>query len=723
MRIGNESLRALTGLILGLSALGLSALGLSGCNDDKSTAVQDNIDETAFVAKLNLSDSVIPFPNDLLFAGSVDGTVNIPVADPSDYSDPQVALNALDGFSTIAPISTTFSSAIDEASLIGGDTVRVFEVTTTSGAVTGITRELSVNVDYALSISTVDSSGSTLVILPLKPLSPKTTYLVTLSDGLKNTDGTAATADFHYVLAKTDVVTLPIYDVGTGTSNYTAFTDEEAYSFYGVQQLVNAAEAVVEGYTVTTDAGGVITDLLGADIVLSWSFTTQSVGDVLGGLQAGAGAQTMDMVNTGLKTSQVNPALAGVADVYTGSLNVPYYLTNASTDVTDPLNKFWTGAGGSLVTRYNTNPVATGTETIPVLMTLPNAGSGQTMPASGWPVVIFQHGITQDRSNVLAVADSLAAAGFAAIAIDLPLHGIADSSSALYTGAERTFDLDLVDNATRLSGSDGVIDESGTHFINLANLVVTRDNLRQAVSDLFTLYASLVGVNPVLGATTIDPTQVYFVGHSLGAMVGSVFLALEPGVQDAVLGMPGGGIAKLLDGSASFGPEIAAGLSAEGVEKGTADYESFMGAAQTVIDSGDPLNYAAATAGGRGVLLFEVIGDGAGSLPDQVIPNNVYADAPLGTVPSPTAGTDPLAVQMGLTQYGVDQGPGATDLAAWVRYLYGHHGSLLSPYDALDQVDAVSASVTLEMQTQMATFLASRGVYLDVTDTTLVEAP
>lgn len=714
MRIGNESLRALTGLIVGLSAL-----GLSGCNDDKSTAVQDNIDETAFVAKLNLSDSVIPFPNDLLFAGTADGTVNIPVADPSDYSDPQVALNALDGFSTIAPISTTFSSAIDEATLIGGDTVRVFEVTTTSGAVTGITRELSVNVDYALSISTVDSSGSTLVILPLKPLSPKTTYLVTLSDGLKNTDGTAATADFHYVLAKG---TTPLVD-GLGVSQYTAFTDAEAQAFEGVRQLVNAAELTVEGYTVTADAGDLITDLPRADVVLSWSFTTQSVGDVLGGLQAGAGAQTVDMVDIGLTTSQVNPALAGVADVYTGSLDIPYYLTNASTSVTDPLNKFWTGAGGSLVTRYNTNPVATGTETIPVLMTLPNAGSGQTMPASGWPVVIFQHGITQDRSNVLAVADSLAAAGFAAIAIDLPLHGIADNTSALYTDIERTFDLDLVDNATRLSGSDGVIDESGAHFINLANLVVTRDNLRQAVSDLFILYASLVGVNPVLGATTIDPTQVYFVGHSLGAMVGSVFLALEPGVQDAVLGMPGGGIAKLLDGSASFGPEIAAGLSAEGVEKGSADYESFMGAAQTVIDSGDPLNYAAATAGGRGVLLFEVIGDGAGSPPDQVIPNNVYADALVGTAPSPTAGTDPLAIQMGLTQYGVDQGPGATDLAAWVRYLYGHHGSLLSPYDALDQPDTVSASVTVEMQTQMATFLASGGVFLDVTDTSLVEAP
>ena len=722
MRIGNQSMRALTGMMMGLGVLGLTA-----CGDDKRTTVQDNIDETAFVAQLNLSDSVIPFPNDILFSGTADGTLNIPVDDPTDYSDPQVALNALDGFSTIAPITTTFSSAIDSATLVGGSTVRVFQVTTdfATKAVTGITAELAVDVDYALSVSTVDAESATLVISPLKPLAPKSSYLVALSNGIKNTDGTVATADFHYTLAKADVVASPIYDTGSGTSNYTAFTDAEALSFYGVQQLVNVAEATVEGYTITADVGDAITDLAASDIVLSWSFTTQSVGDVLGGLQASASAQTMAMASMGINTSAVNSALPGVADLYYGSLDVPYYLTNATAASTDPLSKFWLGVGDTLLTQLNITPVATSTETIPVMMSLPNAGSGQTKPGTGWKVVIFQHGITQDRTNVIAIADTLAAAGFAAIAIDLPLHGITDhTGNPLSAGAgnERTFDLDLVDNVTGLSATDGVIDESGKHFINLANLVVTRDNLRQAVSDLFTLNASLDGVNTALGANTIDTSQVYFIGHSLGAMVGSVFLALEPSVQDAVLGMPGGGIAKLLDGSATFGPELSAGLALEGVDKGSADYESFLGAAQTVIDSGDPLNYAAATSTGRGVLLFEVVGDDAASLPDQVVPNNVYADAPSDTVPSPTAGTDPLATAMGLTQYGTTQA-GAVDLKAWVRFLYGHHGSLLSPYDALDQPDAVSASVTTEMQTQVANFLGSFGTALVVTDGTLVEAP
>src|SRR3546814_5166859 len=46
------------------------------------------------------------------------------------------------------------------------------------------------------------------------------------------------------------------------------------------------------------------------------------------------------------------------------------------------------------------------------------------MPADGWPVVIFQHGITGNRTQMIAIAPALAAAGFATVAIDLPLHGL-----------------------------------------------------------------------------------------------------------------------------------------------------------------------------------------------------------------------------------------------------------------------------------------------------------
>jgi len=83
-------------------------------------------------------------------------------------------------------------------------------------------------------------------------------------------------------------------------------------------------------------------------------------------------------------------------------------------------------------------------------------------PAGGkWPALIFEHGITRNRTDMLAVADSFADSGFVVVAIDLPLHGVTDPTSPLYasganplyaglslpaTGSiERTFDLDVME--------------------------------------------------------------------------------------------------------------------------------------------------------------------------------------------------------------------------------------------------------------------------------------
>ena len=286
------------------------------------------------------------------------------------------------------------------------------------------------------------------------------------------------------------------------------------------------------------------------------------------------------------------------------------------------------------------------------------------------------------------------------------------AAGGLNFGIERTFDLDLVNNTTSAPGPDGTTDTSGKHFINLNNLAVTRDNVRQSVADLFALFDSLNNMDYDTGGADFDMTKVYFIGHSLGAMVGTPFLALEAGVRDAVLGMPGSGIAKLLDGSASFGPVIEAGLAAAGVVKGTADYESFMGAAQTLVDSGDPGNYTTGAATGRGLLLFEVIGDGGSSLPDQVIPINVMADAPAGTIPAPLSGTDPFAALLGLTRISSTTLSGADQLAQ-IRFTAGDHASLLDPTE--------NGTVTNVMQTAAVNFLVSDGSDVIVSDTDVVE--
>ena len=44
-------------------------------------------------------------------------------------------------------------------------------------------------------------------------------------------------------------------------------------------------------------------------------------------------------------------------------------------------------------------------------------------PAGGYPVVIFQHGITRASTDLLGVAGGLTAQGFAVVAIDAVGHG------------------------------------------------------------------------------------------------------------------------------------------------------------------------------------------------------------------------------------------------------------------------------------------------------------
>ncbi len=96
---------------------------LSACDSNRTTTIQDavenNLAENSSSAgfyprfKLDAAERIIPLPNNLLFAGSTDGTLNIPT-DEADTDYPvKSALNTLDGFSTLGSMSATFSSAVD----------------------------------------------------------------------------------------------------------------------------------------------------------------------------------------------------------------------------------------------------------------------------------------------------------------------------------------------------------------------------------------------------------------------------------------------------------------------------------------------------------------------------------------------------------------------------------------------------------------------------------
>ncbi|MEE4246721.1 MAG: hypothetical protein V2I33_15020 [Kangiellaceae bacterium] len=744
---------------LTLGIITAASLILTGCDVDdvKEPEAPSNTVATWFPA-----EGDIPVPNDILFGGTEDLTINLPVADPNDFGDPLNAISTLDGWSTTAPISIGFSNpdetiTLDATTVVPGQTVRVFKVTADTdfnNPLNGIAptfapyafeRELAAGTEYV-----AVASGTNVVILPTRPLEPRSTYVVVATNGIQDSAGLPVIQDAQYTIATGDA---PLAGSLAGLAP--------------LRTLVN----IYESFAV---ANGVDND----SIVISMAFTTQSVGNVLGSAKAlyvDFPIQVFDPLgNTpGLPTTPQYPASSfsplpidtadlGIApqsavNLFKGQVTLNYLLDAPTQEnPTGPLTGFWRAAdmvpdgqggmvpnplAGGFLTYVNSLPGVKGQEQVPLMVSLPKPAVCP-QPAGGYPVAIFQHGITGNRTQMVALADSMAQACTAVVSMDLPLHGIgaddaihqalqAASQGQLgifegYTPGglrERTFGVDYIDNATSAPGPDGNVDDSGAHFINLPSLLTSRDNLRQAVLDLLALKSAIPAMDvDGNGLPDFDANQVSFVGISLGGIVGSSFVAYadevsnlfapivtSPMITSSVLNVPGGGIAGLLDASDTFSPVVRGGVAASaGLDPAdpafAGVYQQFLFAAQTIIDSADPINTAAyAVVNDVPTLLMRVAGD-------AVVPNN-SATAPL-------SGTDPLAAYLNLTLVApTDPGP-VVGPRLLSRFNTGTHGSLLTPAGPNGATEFLA--VTVEMQTQAASFVASAGAATVVTDPSLL---
>jgi triacylglycerol lipase len=354
-------------------------------------------------------------------------------------------------------------------------------------------------------------------------------------------------------------------------------------------------------------------------------------------------------------------------------------------------------------------------------------------------VIIYQHGVTSVKENAYALALGQIGAGMAAskkvalVVIDHPLHG------------ERGF---------ALSGSMDTVTTSDnpTPYLNLSYLTVARDNLKQSVADLLGLRMAVGLANSQNAIGSAGNLKVHFLGHSLGAIAGANLLAVanQPignPTADALfkfdtggLAMPGGGIAPLLLNSPTFGPTIKMGVLTGGSAELKAAFtayapncqtavptcfvneflpslgattqaaaastlQSYSFAAQSVLDSADPINLASGIKADFPLFATEIVGDGALSLSDQVIPNSI-ASAPLG-------GTEPLFKLLALQPL---TATGAANHHA-ARFVAGGHSSLLAPDENFDP----TGDVTTEMQTQFGSFFMSGGTAVQVTDSSLLK--
>ena len=92
-----------------------------------------------------------------------------------------------------------------------------------------------------------------------------------------------------------------------------------------------------------------------------------------------------------------------------------------------------TGPGGTI----NPDPSKWQTSRVPFILSIPNPATtvAGVTPPNGWPVVIFGHGVTRSRIDMIAIADAFAAVGYAVEAEDVPFHG--DRSSCVGVAAAK----------------------------------------------------------------------------------------------------------------------------------------------------------------------------------------------------------------------------------------------------------------------------------------------
>jgi predicted esterase len=435
---------------------------LSACTSSATTAL--------FVASGNGSDFYdLPFPNDLRRHG--DGTLDLSKFPTNsllggNYRD--AVESELDGFSLNAAIFSRFSAQVDKSSL--PDTATSMQ----PGASVYLVNVDANSPDYGALTPIIASwrddgtntiGGNRLVVRPYPgfPLDEATTYALVITDRVRDADGAAVAASDDFMSIR-----------GGGGSS-----------------TAKAAYAPLLAWLPASERSHVVSAAV---------FTTQHATFIGPALRAGVfGTAAPVGAGIAVSTRTPNPAFA----LYEGTYVAPNFQTG---DV-----PYLTG-GGEIQVDANGVAIAQRMENMRFALSIP---PGPT-PATGWPIVIYQHGTGGDWESFVddRTAQYLAQQGLAVISTDQVLHG------------------------PRNPGGDPAVS-----FYNFGNPYAARDNALQGAADAWSQMRLALGLSFTDGggrAISFDPARVMFFGHSQGGLTSPPFLAFEPAVKGAVLSGTGG---------------------------------------------------------------------------------------------------------------------------------------------------------------------------------------
>ncbi len=555
--------------------------------------------------------TTVPFPNNLYFDGGAfgagDGTlINQDPSNPDGFERfglevhlvPQQdrvlmgSLDRMDGFGVTSPTWFFFDGPIQESSLPGEPVVdngRVQRTPTAADSVllveVGSNPPQLIPVKFRFGFETRIPNLLAIVPLEGEVLKPNTEYVAVvttalLSEELEPVRATAAfeaskSGDNHSAavaylgaelgIAENDIVGLAPFRTQTTTAT-----------------LRDIRNHVVDACPTTVDFGD------------GWVFDDSTELDSLFG--AGA-APALALAASGFIHSPRLQDLDGGArshrDGSGGAAETDFPVATVAEIADEQFNDRGSNGGGCDLTTGTTPDglpdvvdVIPGTPEldlalVPVSLSVP-AG---TPPAGGWPVVIVQHGLGGSRTTTLLFSNRAAEEGFAVVGIDAVDHGL------------RWDETDDIFNFTGEPGQDGLPDGDLGGAVQLgffeafANLGAIRDNFRQTYVDLMQLVRILSadGFDTPLGVD-LDPDNIYYLGLSLGGLMGAGMTPYVPEVRGIVLDAPGGGLTSELFGNSVIGSgslPLIQGLFGLDPENPSGDFALFTGISQSILDPGD----------------------------------------------------------------------------------------------------------------------------------------
>ncbi len=457
--------------------------------------------------------------------------------------------NRFDGFAPSAPIVVAFPTGVGGSNLPHPD--RPDESLAADSPIVLLDMDRMERAPFFAEIdqNVPEVAQRTLIIRPLIRLNPATRYAVALRRSLKAPDGSDLTSPAAFV----------------------AVRDGTAFEHPRLQRgRFDAVFGALDGAGVSRD-----------DLVLAWDFVTASddflTEDLLTMRDTAVAAIGTAGANLSFTTEAFNGDPQLVSKAFKGTFTSPDFLT-ADETIESILRRDASGL-----------PMMQGMRDANYAAIIPRCAETAPLPL---PTIVFGHGLFGSAEDYIddgflqTVANQLCFNIVAGDFIGLTERQISVAALA-------------ANDLNKASGITEKLAQSVIDFIALENLV--RGPMRQ--------HAEFRRGNEDI----IDPARVYYLGGSLGGIMGNVFMAYDPNITRGALGVPGGAWTMLFERSIAWSALKGA---AQGSYDDPLEYQPLILLLGAHFEPYDPITTAGRVIAdplpntpAKQIMLYEAIGD------------------------------------------------------------------------------------------------------------------